>query len=275
MTSATAPQFADLLSRALTEPGVVSRAYSSFHGYSLGNQILAFVQCAERGIPPGPIATFMGWKDKGRYVRKGEKAITLCQPVTVKRKPAGDQPLPADGPEPAADQQPEVFTRFIYRPHWFVLSQTDGQDVEPAPIPSWDQARALDTLGVVEEPYTATDGNCQGYARQRTIAVSPVAELPHKTRFHELAHVVLGHTSEAGAGLTDSETTPRSLREVEAEAVALVCLEALELPGAEHCRGYLQHWNERRGAEPIPERSAQRIFKAADLILRAGRGEAQ
>jgi hypothetical protein len=40
-----------------------------------------------------------------------------------------------------------------------------------------------------------TDGNCQGYARQRTIAVSPLAELPEKTRFHELAHVVLGHTS--------------------------------------------------------------------------------
>jgi len=47
-------------------------------------------------------------------------------------------------------------------------------------------------------------------------------------------------------------------------------LEALGLPGAEHCRGYIQHWNARRGAEPIPERSAQRIFKAADQILKAG-----
>jgi hypothetical protein len=106
------------------------------------------------------------------------------------------------------------------------------------------------------------------------IAVSPIAELPHKTRFHELAHVVLGHTSEAAAGLSDSDLTPRSLREVEAEAVALVCLEALGLPGAEHCRGYLQHWSERRGAEPIPERSAQPIFKAADQILKAGTADA-
>ncbi|HYT73504.1 MAG TPA: ArdC-like ssDNA-binding domain-containing protein [Vicinamibacterales bacterium] len=271
MTLATAtPQFAELLSRALTEPGVVSRAYSAFHGYSVGNQILAFVQCAERGITPSPISTFVGWQQKGRHVRKGEKAITLCQPVTVKRKSGGDQHLPSDAPELVADQHPEMFTRFIYRPHWFVLSQTDGQDVEPTPIPSWDQARALDTLGIVEEPFTSTDGNCQGYARQRTIAVSPVAALPHKTRFHELAHVVLGHTSEADAGVTDSEITPRSLREVEAEAVALVCLEALGLPGAEHCRGYIQHWNAGRGAEPIPERSAQRILKAADQILKAG-----
>ena len=264
------PQFADLLARALTEPGIISTAYSAFHGYSVGNQILALIQCAEREIPTGPIATFMGWKDKGRYVRKGEKAITLCQPVTAKRK-AEDRP----DAEASDDGKPETFTRFIYRPNWFVLAQTAGQDIEPATIPEWDQARALETLGIVEEVFTGMDGNCQGYARQRSIAVSPVAELPHKTRFHELAHVVLGHTVETEAGLSDSDLTPRSLREVEAEAVALVCLEALGLPGVEHSRGYLQYWNERRGAEPIPERSAQRVFKAADQILKAGTADAE
>ena len=60
MTAPTAPQFADLFSRALTEPGIVSRAYTAFHGYSIGNQTLAFVQCLERGLVPGPIATFNG-----------------------------------------------------------------------------------------------------------------------------------------------------------------------------------------------------------------------
>lgn len=270
----TPPTFADLLRQAVTEPGIVSRAYSAFHGYSLGNQILALLQCAERGITPGPMATFVGWKEKGRCVRKGEKAITLCQPVTVKRKPTADRPRPAASLESDIDQHAGACTRFIYRPHWFVLSQTDGQDVQPLTTPAWNQTRALDMLAVTEEPFTATDGNCQGYARQRTIAVSPLAELPHKTRFHELAHVLLGHTSEAGAGLSDSDITPRGLREVEAEAVALVCLEALGLPGADHCRGYIQHWNERRNAEPIPERSAQRIFKAADQILKAGTDQA-
>ena len=269
VVSRTSPAFADLLSRALTEPGVLSRAYTAFHGYSIGNQLLAWIQCAERGITPGPIATFMGWKDKGRYVRKGEKAIVLCMPVTIKRKPTDDGQADGDGEE----GKPETFTRFVYRPHWFVLAQTEGQTVEPVPIPEWDQASALDALGVVEEPFTLTDGNCQGYARQRTIAVSPLAELPHKTRFHELAHIVLGHTAEAASGLTDSDITPRSLREVEAEAVALICLDALGLPGADHCRGYIQHWNQHRAAEPIPERSAQRIFKAADQILKAGTTE--
>src|ERR1700676_2799999 len=114
MTSATlnTPQFAELLSRALTEPGVVSRAYSAFHGYSLGNQLLAFVQCAERGIPPGPIATFMGWKEKGRYVRKGEKAIVLFMPVTCKRQSA-DQPQPDSMATDAGDAK--TYTRFVHR----------------------------------------------------------------------------------------------------------------------------------------------------------------
>jgi hypothetical protein len=263
--------FADLLQKAITEPGIVSQAYSAFHGYSVGNQLLALMQCAQRGITPGPIATFMGWKDKGRYVRKGEKAIVLCMPVTCKRR--GDDPSDDEDPTtPAGTAKPATFTRFVYRPHWFVLNQTDGEPVAPLTVPAWDATRALAALNITEEPFSHTDGNCQGYARQRAIAVSPVAAMPHKTRFHELAHVVLGHTTEGEQN--DSEQTPRSLREVEAETVTLVCLEALDLPGAEYARGYLQHWNQQRGAEPISEHSAQRIFKAADQILRAGEGPA-
>ena len=84
--------------------------------------------------------------------------------------------------------------------------------------------------------------------------------------FHELAHVLLGHTAEAE--LTDDERTPRSLREVEAECVAMLSAAALQLPGIEYSRGYIQHWHQ--DGEPIPERTAARIFKAADHILRAG-----
>jgi len=79
-----------------------------------------------------------------------------------------------------------------------------------------------------------------------------------------LAHLELGHTSEA---VHDSETLPRSLKEVEAESVALLCLKSLGMPGAQYCRGYIQNWL--AGTE-IPERSAQRIFAVADKILKAG-----
>ena len=186
----------------------------------------------------------------------------LCQPVTVKRKPETH-----DGTE---TDDPEVFTRFVYRPHWFVLAQTDGQELAPMATPAWDQARALATLQIDEVAFDATDGNVLGYARSRSIAVSPLNPLPHKTRFHELAHVLLGHTAE---GLqADGEITPRNLRECEAEAVTLLCCAALNLPGVEQCRGYIQSW---WGANnPIPERSAQRVLKAADQILKAGATEA-
>jgi hypothetical protein len=85
---------------------------------------------------------------------------------------------------------------------------------------------------------------------------------------HDLAHIELGHTQESE--FTDSEHTPRNLREVEAEAVALLLCESLELPGAEFSRGYIQSWL--RGDE-IPEKSAMKIFGAADRILKAGQAE--
>lgn len=86
-----------------------------------------------------------------------------------------------------------------------------------------------------------------------------------------MAHVLL-HTSEGD--FTDTEQTPRNLREVEAESVALLCCEALNLEGAAYCRGYIQNWLYQGidcDADAIPEKSAQKIFRAADQILRAGR----
>jgi antirestriction protein ArdC len=249
--------FAQLLESAINEPGLISSAYSAFHNFSLGNQLLALFQCMKRGITPGPIATFQRWKDLGRYVRKGEKAITLCMPVTVKRDIADD-----DGTE-----RTEVFSRFVYRPHWFVLAQTEGQPMRELVVADWDRARALDALGVTEVPFDAMNGNVMGFARGRSIAVNPVNPMPHKTRFHELAHVLLGHTAEGT--LNDDDRTPRNLRECEAESVALLCCAALGLPGVEFSRGYIQNWW--GVGNPIPERSAQRILKVANQILVAGR----
>jgi hypothetical protein len=49
--------------------------------------------------------------------------------------------------------------------------------------------------------------------------------------------------------------------------VALICCEALGLEDAPYCRGYIQSW---LAGDEIPEKSAQRIFAAAEKILRAG-----
>jgi antirestriction protein ArdC len=246
-------KWTELLDMAVKQPGVLMKAYSAFHGYSLGNQILAMAQCQMRGIELGPINTYPGWQSLGRQVRKGEKALTLCMPLAKK------------GKDDAGNEQVFI-TAFVYKPRWFVLAQTDGEPVEMTPIAEWNKARALAALNITETTFTDTNGNVQGYARKREIAISPVAAMPHKTLFHEVAHIELSHTAELE--FNDAEQTPKNLREVEAEAVALLCLDALNLPGAEFCRGYIQTWL--RG-ETIPEASAQKIFGAADRILKAGR----
>ena len=262
------PGWAAILVDAVAKPGVLSTAYTMFWSYSVGNQLSAWFQCMGRGIEPGPINTFMGWQRLGRFVRRGERALTLCMPVTVRKK--REKCPPADTPSgDGAERTNEVltFTRFIYRAHWFALAQTEGRDYVPTSVPEWDEARALEGLWIERVPFRHADGNCQGYAAERRVAVSPVAALQHKTLIHEVAHVVLGHTAELQQ-MDDHDRTPVNLREVEAEAVALICCESLGLVGADSCRGYIQHWL--RG-ESIPEKSAQRIFKAADAILRAGR----
>jgi antirestriction protein ArdC len=222
-------------------------------------------ECFERGIQPGPLATFPKWNSLGRHVKKGEKALTLCVPVTSKRTRTVTK-------ENGSDQEEEfTFTHFTYKAHWFVLSQTEGAEYKPPDVPEWNEQAALQQLNIQRIEFENLDGNTQGYARRgRKIAISPIAELPHKTLFHELAHVVLGHGDEQNP--SDPEITPRDVREVEAEAVALLCCESLGLPGAEFSRGYIQHWSQ-GGA--ISERSAQRIFRAADEILRAGREQSQ
>lgn len=167
-------KWSDLLKAALTEPGLILKAYSAFHGYSLGNQVAAMIQCQQRGIEPGPINTYPGWQKLRRQVKKGEKAIWLCMPLT--RKLQDD-----------AGGGRTVITTFIWKPHWFVLTQTEGEPIQAPQIPAWDKDKVLAALGIQEIPFTITDGNVQGYAQKRKVAVSPVATMPHKTLFHGLA----------------------------------------------------------------------------------------
>jgi antirestriction protein ArdC len=266
--------WSDLLRDAVSTPGRLLEAYTAFHNYSVGNSLLALLQCYDRGITPGPLNTYKGWQQIGRQVRKGEKAIVLCMPLAYKkrvRQEISDQEEagtnePAPGEKDVCDEITRY--RFALRPYWFVLAQTDGDTAFTPSIPGFDLAIALRELRIQQVDFESTNGNAQGYAFERNIAINPLAQLPHKTTFHELAHIVLGHTEEGQ--LVDSDLTPRNLREVEAESVALICCEALQLAGSEDARGYIQNW---LSGDGISDRSAQKIFSAASAILKAGRGE--
>lgn len=254
MEKQTVP-FAQLLKDAVEQPGLISDAYSQFHNYSIGNQLWAWAQCLSRKIPLGPIATYKRWSELGRQVQKGQKAISLVMPLTIAKK------------DEAGEATGEVFQMFTVRNNWFVLSQTEGDDYQhEVPTPTWNRAKALEALKITEIAFDMINGNVQGYAKDNTIAINPVAQEPTKTRFHEIAHIVLGHTKE---GLvTDSEQTPRDTREVEAESVAYILCSILGLPGLEESRGYIQGW---LGWGEISDKSAQKIFAAANKILEAGK----
>lgn len=203
----------------------------------------------------------MQWKNLGRKVKKGEKAIGLIMPINIKKKIADEK----------EGETTVNMTIYQLKNNWFTLDQTEGPEfATPAKAPvTWSKEQALSNLQITEVPFDQLNGNIQGYAKDRSVAVSPIAALPFKTLFHELAHVVLGHT-EASATMADEAVLPKALVEAEAEASAYLCCAALSLPGMEECRGYIQHWLK---SDTFPEKSAKRVINAANKILKAGVSE--
>jgi antirestriction protein ArdC len=245
-----------ILKSAVNEPGKLMEAYRLFHNFSMGNTAAAMYQCSIRGIEIGPMKTFNQWKALGRTVKKGESGIYMQRPYTYKDKDSNGREI--------------VRTTFTWQKLWFAYSQTEGEEYVAPPITEkWDAEKALNQLGIKEIPFNIVNGNAQGYATgEHEIAINPLAQLPHKTRFHEIAHIVHGHVDrDINPLLIDTDILDKADREVEAESTALLLLETLELDGAEFARGYIQNWMKR---DEITESQASRIIQAAEKILKAG-----
>lgn len=261
-------KWASLLDAVLTEPGVAEKAFQQFHRFSIGNQMLAFFQCRAMGIEYGPMATFDAWKRKGRYVAKGSKALHLWQPMTV----------PASAKNEEGEYELTGGTRVLFKlaAKWFVYAQTNGgkdEVIEPEVEPSiWLLSTALDKLDIKLVPFgtVPVSGSCLGYAFKRNIAISPMVKRPLATQLHELGHVVLGHTTKDDL-MSDTADLSKSIKELEAESVAMLCMDALgHSEHAQYARHYIQGWMKETGVKQVPEDSARRIFAAADKILKAG-----
>src|SRR5205823_1995831 len=80
----------------------------------------------------------------------------------------------------------------------FTVSQTEGDELPPTNIPDWDLETALATLDIARVPYELIDGNVQGCSWKREFAINPVAVEPKHTTFHEIGHIMLGHTVREG-----------------------------------------------------------------------------
>jgi N-terminal domain of anti-restriction factor ArdC len=169
------------------------RASNGLSRYSVGNQLLIAIDCHGRGITPTYVAGFRGFLALNRCVRKGEKAIHILAPVTVKQR---------DDEGEETDQR-RVFFRTV---PVFDVSQTDPlPDKEPVPLtppsepitgeshrdliaPLVAHAAELGyTVEIRELPDGGPGGWCDPERKQIVIATGP-ANRQVRTLVHELAH---------------------------------------------------------------------------------------
>lgn len=273
----------DLINEALNNPGKRLEAYNAFYTFSLRNQMLAEWQMVMRGIEISPIKTFKQWKEYGRSVKKGEQAIALLMPMFVNvpvnfdeqckkvrntiRDIKKDLKMDTDEPEEVETEQRQIF---VMRNYWFALSQTKAykntkdKTIKKLEKPSktWTARRAMKNLKIKLIDFQYTNGNAQGYATKKGIAINPLAQFPTKTAIHEMAHTILGHLK-----IPSYMFDVKSIREAEAEMTAYLVTSSLGLKGQEYQRQYIRSW---LAGNKFPEASALRVINAANKILTAG-----
>jgi len=230
----------------LKNPWQISKCYSAFHNYSTLNQWLASSQC----VKIWPLNTFKWWEKLGRHVKKWERAIELIMPVIKKEKN-----------EKWEDEIKSMF--FMPRRNWFTVYQTEGDEYIPE-VPGFDFTRIEERLEVTKTIFVHMSWNCQGYASWREYAINPVAQNPMKTTFHELAHILLGHTEER---IDDSTTLARNIKEFQAESVALICASIIgQTDELKYSLGYIQNW---WIPEELDKKMIEKLFSVANKIISA------
>lgn len=195
---------------------------STFHTYSLSNQLLIAIQ------RPGAtrVAGLKAWaRDHERTVRKGEKAIWVYAPMIRRRKDTD----PDTGEEKVSQQ----VTGFRPVPV-FDVAQTEGKPL-PAPPSVMQHAdgqapsgmkdqitAAIGSLGYKVE--YADTGKADGYTDSSTKTVTVSAALSDleqaKTLAHEAAHITLGHVDRTDYHM--GHDGHRDDMEVEAESVGYI-----------------------------------------------------
>lgn len=240
---------------------------SKFHNYSPRNIQLILMQNPEASH----VASFKKWKDEfERSVNKGEKALRIFAPMTLKRRdPKTNEPLlDENGNE-------QTFTSFKLVPV-FDVSQTDGKEL-PKPIYELegtyeDYGNLYKSAKEVSEAngvplsfskdtkgsngfYSVTNNEIvikQGMSEQQTL----------KTIFHEMAHSDLHNMEKL-------QETPlkRSTAELQAESVAFVVASHYGLDTSEYSFGYLATWTDDPNGLSDLEGQIKIVQKEADSLI--------
>ncbi len=214
------------------------RTMSRFHKYSVNNTILIHLQRPNAAMP---VAGFRKWQQFGRYVKMGEKGLTIIAPTPFKKK-IEEIRLDPDTKAPVLDQDgnaimdEKIIEIPLFKPvKVFSADQTDGE-----PLPSlvaglsgdvqqyeafMEALRRTSPMPIVFgqlEP--GTDGLCS-FTKQTISIQEGMSQVQTVcATVHEIGHAVL-HDREkdrlsAAAGNTDKEP-PKAKDERTMEVEAL------------------------------------------------------
>ncbi|MDZ4850373.1 MAG: ArdC family protein [Pirellulaceae bacterium] len=236
---------------------------SRFHQYSFGNCILIYLQKPDASF----VAGFGRWKELNRFVRKGEKGISILAPMVGKKKKDAEASEVQAGPSSKAsnEESPKVLYGFrvVYV---FDVSQTEGEELpEFAPLGGdpGDKIQRLEEIirghGIEIEFVEGLPGDANGMSEGGKISINSTIPKPQmfSTMVHELAHELL-HWGDR------REATTKVVRETEAEAVAFVVCRSVGLECSTRAADYIQLWN---GDDKILMQSLELIRTVASKII--------
>ncbi|SFL28591.1 protein of unknown function [Lachnospiraceae bacterium KH1T2] len=252
---------------------------AKFPRYSLNNNILIMMQKPDATL----CQSYTGWKQMGRYVKKGEKGIRILAPTPYKLEREQEKTdekgrivFDKDG-EPVKEKVEVNITAF--KPvSTFDLSQTEGE-----PLPSVGvgeltgsvegYARLFDAImeaSPVPIRFEDINGSTKGYfhTEENRIAIQQgMSEVQNvKTAIHEVAHAKLHNMTaqkerEGGA-------QSRSSKEVEAESVAYTVCQHYGIDTSEYSFAYVAGWSKGKEMPELKE-SLNTIREASSELITA------
>lgn len=211
--------------------------------------MLIALQCHQRGIVPEHIAGFQTWIKLGRSVCKGEKAIRILAPITVKQRDA----LSSDDGE----ERRVLFKKAFV----FDVSQTDPiPGVDPAPLQPPREPLTGDSHAHLLEPLQeladslgysvsfesipgATGGWCDLTAKRIVVDADEPPNAQLRTLVHEITHTF---------GVDYAKYT-RAQAEVIVDTTTLIVLSAVGLDTAGETIPYVAGWGESGALEAVTE----------------------
>lgn len=226
---------------------------AKFPRYSVNNSLLIMMQKPDAQL----CQSFTGWKQMGRYVKKGEKG-----------RPVFD----ADG-EPVKEKV-EVTIRAFKVVKTFDLSQTDGKElptIGPSELVGNIEGypkllQALQKISPVPVSFELIDGDAKGFYHledKKIVVQDGMSEVQTiKTLLHEMAHQKL-HDKD---NVPEAKDISRNGKEVETESVAYVVCQHYGINTSDYSFSYVAGWSEGKET-PELKASLDKIRKTASEFI--------